>query len=62
MTERIMLTVKEAAELMGVSESTMRRSINMGQIPFYRISGVIRIPRENLMRLIDSLQPAAIGK
>lgn len=49
-----LLTLREAAGLLGVSCSTLRRWAKQGSIPYVRIStrGDIRIPRPVLQQFI----------
>jgi excisionase family DNA binding protein len=58
--ERIVITVKEAAEIAGVSGMTIRRAINRGQIPFYRISDQIRIPKDKFIHLLRDAEARPI--
>ncbi|MCL4306637.1 helix-turn-helix domain-containing protein [bacterium] len=50
-----LLTLREAAELLGVSRSTLRRWAKQGDLPYVRIStrGDIRIPRAALQQFIS---------
>jgi excisionase family DNA binding protein len=54
-----LLTIKEAAGVLRVSESTMRRLKRNGQVPFVRIStngrtGVIRFRPEDLQDVVHA--------
>lgn len=55
LTVESLLTLREAADMLGVSRSTLRRWAKQGEIPYVRIStrGDIRIPRAALCRFID---------
>jgi excisionase family DNA binding protein len=43
-----MLGIKELSEILGVSDSTVRRLLNAKQIPSYRIGGQIKVKRSDL--------------
>lgn len=43
------LTVKEAAEIMGVCEDTVRSAIKAGQIPGRKVMRSYRLPRQTFM-------------
>lgn len=42
------MTVKEAAEYLSVSESTIRKMVNEQTIPFFKMEGAIRFSRSEL--------------
>jgi len=46
------LKVREAAAIIGVTPRTIRRWINENKIQAVRINDLVRIPRENINRLI----------
>lgn len=48
MTERLVLTVAEAASLLGVGRNHLYTLINEGQIPHIRFGRLIKIPRSAL--------------
>jgi excisionase family DNA binding protein len=48
----LLLRVTEAAELLGISRSTMYQLIASGQVKVLRIGRATRVPRQELMRLI----------
>ena len=50
-----LLSVEEAADLLGRSRSSLYRSINRGDLPLplYRISGRYCIPRRAVERFLD---------
>ncbi len=52
-----LLSVEEAAVLLGMSRDTLYRSIQRGDfpLPYFRINGRIRIPRRAVMRMIEGL-------
>jgi len=58
-------SVTEAAEHLGVSPKTIRRHIDSGQLPAYRVGGkVIRIHRKDLALLLtphESTTSTSIG-
>jgi excisionase family DNA binding protein len=41
---RMFLNVTEAAQLLQVDPRTLRRSIDAGECPHVRVSGVVRVP------------------
>lgn len=46
--EKITLDIKEAAALIGVSQTTMYTAVREGQIPFKKIRGRILFHRETI--------------
>jgi len=46
------LSIKEIAEILSVSEKTVRRWIKEKQIPTIRILGCIRVPKEALDKFV----------
>lgn len=52
--EKLTLTVKEAARLVGVSEWTLRQAIRNGQIHTVKIGQLERVPRARLLQLLSS--------
>jgi excisionase family DNA binding protein len=55
MTERLTLTVIEAAELLGVSRNSLYEAVRKGEVPHLRIGRRIVIPRRQLESLLDGL-------
>lgn len=53
------LTVDEAAALLRTGPKAVRRAVQDGTIPSFRVGRHIRIPYAALMRLINSPSPAA---
>ncbi len=49
-----LLTIKDAAETLGVSVKTLRRRIDAGGLPVFRDGRLIRIHPEDLARFINS--------
>jgi excisionase family DNA binding protein len=47
---RLFITRKEAAELLNLDPRTLGRSIEAGECPYVRVSGVIRIPTPPFLR------------
>ena len=58
-----LLSVEEAAVLLGETRSTLYRALKAGTLPFpvFRIGSRIRIPRRAVERLIDGLEPEQPG-
>lgn len=46
-------TLQEAADLVGVSTKTLRREIDRGRLPIYRVNRQIRISDEDLMNYLN---------
>ena len=55
--QRELLSVKEAAQFLGVSESTVRRYISDGRLLAYRLGNerLIRIKRQDLYELLSPI-------
>lgn len=51
--DSLAVTVPQAAELLNVSEDTVRRSIRRGDIPFLRLDRRIVVPRVAMARLLE---------
>lgn len=47
-----LLTVREAANLLSISEPMLRRMIESHLIPLYRITGTIRFDRQDVLEYI----------
>jgi excisionase family DNA binding protein len=52
----VLLTVSEAARLEHVSPRTVRRQIESGELPYYRIGRAIRISPEDLTSFLKRLK------
>lgn len=52
-TKSPLLTAAEAAELLNISESTVRQLMAKGLIPVVRIEGSVRVHRADLSRWLD---------
>jgi len=52
-SERLLLTVSEAAETLGVSRSHLYNLIQQGHLPTIRLGASVRIPRVWLERYIE---------
>ncbi len=44
-----MLTVTEVADILNISQSTVRRHIKLNDIPHFKIGKLVRIPEDCLM-------------
>ncbi|MGB9848869.1 MAG: helix-turn-helix domain-containing protein [Moorellaceae bacterium] len=53
--EKLLLTVPEAAALMGCSRAHLYNLINKGEIPTVRLGRAVRIPRKWLEQWVDRL-------
>jgi len=49
----VLLSIKQASELIGNSESFWRKKIQEGKIAIVRIGSLIRIPLTEIQRMID---------
>jgi excisionase family DNA binding protein len=56
------LTVKEAAEIMGVCEDTVRSAIKTGQIPGRKVMRSYRLPRQTFMAWWTQQAAASVVK
>jgi len=57
--EPMAYNVREAAELVHVSERTIRRAIASGNLRAVRIGRTVRVPRESLAALLSAGLPCA---
>jgi excisionase family DNA binding protein len=56
MTEiKIMLTIREAAELLGIGRTKTYQLIASGAFPVVRLGRCVRIPRARLIEVLDEL-------
>jgi len=53
--EKLLLTMSEAAALMGCSRAHLYNLINKGEIPVVRLGRSVRIPRKWLEQWVDRL-------
>ena len=51
--QRQMMSIKELADMLNVSQKTIRRHINSGKIKSVKLGGVHRISREGVSALLD---------
>lgn len=49
-----LLSLDEAAEILGVSVGTLRRMIARRELPFLKVSGQYRIPSTELRKWVDA--------
>lgn len=59
---RILLTTAEVARLLRLKEETIRRRINAGKIPAFRIGKEFRVRASELNELLESKRIAGSGK
>jgi excisionase family DNA binding protein len=57
---RELLTAKEAAEFLCMSENTIRQWIWQRRLPVVRLGRAVRLPREDLRRLIERNREEAV--
>jgi excisionase family DNA binding protein len=50
---REVLSIPEAAEYLGMAESTVQKWVKMRKIPFFRINGTIKFRKSRLDRWIN---------
>jgi excisionase family DNA binding protein len=53
-SERLLLTVSEAAETLGVSRSHLYNLIQQGHLPTIRLGASVRIPRRWLEEFVEA--------
>lgn len=61
MTERLTLSVAEAAALLGVGRNHLYGLINEGQIPHVRFGRLIKIPKDALEEWLRAQSGVATG-
>ena len=59
MTDRLIITIREAAQLLGLSESTVYRLARENKIPVVRIGASVRVNRRQLVEWIENNTEAA---
>ena len=57
MTERLTLSVEEAAQLLGISRALAYELVASGEIPSLRLGRRIVVPRSALHALVDNATP-----
>jgi excisionase family DNA binding protein len=60
MTDRVLLRVDEAAQLLSLGRSTLYAMAASGTIPTVRVGRSLRIPREELNRWIEQRTEQAV--
>jgi excisionase family DNA binding protein len=60
MTDRVLLRVDEAAQLLSLGRSTLYAMAAAGTIPTVRVGRSLRIPREELNRWIEQRTEQAV--
>jgi excisionase family DNA binding protein len=58
-TESTLLSLREVAGKLAVSEKTVRRFIDSGQLPALRVGRQLRVDPEELQRWLYSIPPRA---
>lgn len=53
MTDKLTITVAEAAKLLGISRGACYEAVRVGQIPSLRIGRRLLVPRHRLEAMID---------
>ena len=54
--KKLALTVKETAEMLGLSRASVYQGVRTGEIPHVRIGKRILIPRRTLERILDGTE------
>lgn len=57
-----MVSVAEAARVLGLTDGAFRRAIQRGQIPAFRIGRRVRVPVSALQSLLKPLSPVTPGR
>lgn len=52
--ERFALTIREAAQALGVSERTVRRAVAAGKLRVVRIGRCVRVPQDSISALLST--------
>lgn len=55
------IKVREAAEIFGLSDTTIRAAIRRGSLPGIRVGGSYLIPRDGLDRLLAQANEAPVS-
>ena len=58
--DRLVLSLKEYAERMGISEKAARQQVARRQIPFKKLGGRVVIPLAELSRFLQSLPGTSV--
>jgi excisionase family DNA binding protein len=51
---KLLITVREAADLVGLGKDTVYRLIAQGKFPYKRIGGVLRVPVKALEKWVEA--------
>lgn len=49
-----LLTLKEAAAMLGVSKRTVRRLIDLRQLPFYKVASLVKVSEKDILEYLES--------
>ena len=55
-SKKLALTVKDTAEMLGLSRASVYQGVRTGEIPHVRIGKIILIPRRTLERILDGTE------
>ena len=61
-SERLTLTVEEAARRLGIGRNTAYEAARLGHIPIIRVGRRLLVPRAALDRLLEVVPSKAIGR
>ena len=55
--------IGEAAQILGISPTSLKKLVKQGVIPAYRIKGImgLRFKRSEVLDLIEKVDPAEVG-
>ncbi len=53
-TQPDIMRIKDLAEYLHISKSTVRRYLNSGIIPYSKVGGIVYIKREDVLSLVES--------
>jgi excisionase family DNA binding protein len=54
MTDRLTLTIAEAAELLGISRNSAYEAARRGELPTIRLGRRLLVPKRRLERMLDA--------
>lgn len=55
--EKLVLTVEEAGELLGVSRPHAYKLVKLGQLPVIRLGRRLVVPKASLSRMLSEVRP-----
>ena len=61
MTNKLLLTIPEAAHMLSIGRTKAYQMAALGQIPTVHIGRCVRVPLKSLVALVDELSTAEAG-